>query len=87
MEFNFTPKEGTGITKLIPNVTQDVQEIITKLLLYDHSSRMSASQALKHPYFRELREADKFLQENSIGPTAMRLTKRAGDSFSQQSKR
>jgi renal tumor antigen len=60
-----------------------VQEIITKLLVYDQSSRMSASQALKHPYFRELREADKFLHENSIAPSAaMRLTKRAGDSFS-----
>jgi renal tumor antigen len=61
MEFNFTPKQGTGINKLIPNATADVQEIITKLLLYDQAPRMSASQALKHPYFRELREADKFL--------------------------
>lgn len=48
---------------------------------------MSCSQALKHPYFREMREADKFLQENSVGPQAMRLTKRVGESFSQQSKR
>ena len=82
MEFNFQPKEGTGISKLIPNVTGEAQEIINKLLLYDQATRMTASQALKHPYFKDLREADKFLAENSIGPTAMRVTKRAGDSFS-----
>lgn len=84
MEFNFDPKPATGITKLIPNASPEVQEIITKLLVYDQAGRMSASQALKHPYFKDLRETDKFLHENSIGPSAaMRLTKRAGDSFSQ----
>jgi len=35
MEFNFPLKEGTGIEKLIPNVSPEVQEIITKLLHYD----------------------------------------------------
>jgi renal tumor antigen len=35
MEFNFPQKEGTGIGKLIPNVSPEVQEIITKLLNYD----------------------------------------------------
>ena len=42
MEFNFAPKEGSGIAKLIPNVSPDAQEIITKLLVYDNSNRMSA---------------------------------------------
>ena len=42
MEFNFAPKEGSGIAKLIPNVSPDAQEIITKLLIYDNSNRMSA---------------------------------------------
>ena len=37
MEFNFEPKQGTGIAKLIPNVTPEAQEIITKLLIYDNS--------------------------------------------------
>lgn len=43
MEFNFPQKEGTGIAKLIPNVSPDVQEIITKLLSYDQATRMSCS--------------------------------------------
>lgn len=35
MEFNFEKKEGTGIGKLIPNVSVDCREIITKLLIYN----------------------------------------------------
>jgi len=35
MEFDFQKKEGTGIAKLIPNVSPEAQEIITKLLIYD----------------------------------------------------
>ena len=29
---------------------------------------MSATQALKHPYFKELREQDRQAQEGSLGP-------------------
>jgi len=89
MEFNFGQKEGTGIAKLIPNVSPEATEIITKLLVYDNSNRMSAGQALKHNYFRDLRDVDKTLPENqSIGanPGAMRLTHRGTDSFSNNSK-
>ena len=89
MEFNFAPKEGSGIAKLIPNVSPDAQEIITKLLVYDNSNRMSAGQALKHNYFKDLREIDKSLPENqsiSSNPQAMRLTHRGADSLSNNSK-
>ena len=63
MEINFAKKEGTGIGKLIPNVSGDVQDVITKLLIYNADNRMSAGQALKHAYFKELREQDKSFQE------------------------
>eukprot|EP00742_Colponemidia_sp_Colp-10_P000619 GILJ01000677.1.p1 GENE.GILJ01000677.1~~GILJ01000677.1.p1 ORF type:complete len:552 (+),score=78.06 GILJ01000677.1:158-1813(+) len=59
MDFNFPPKEGTGITKLIPHVSQECQELILKLLAYNPDDRLSARQALRHPYFRDLREAEK----------------------------
>jgi len=59
MEFNFDKKIGSGIAKLIPNVSPDAQEVITKLLVYDNSNRMSAGWALKHVYFKDLREMDK----------------------------
>jgi renal tumor antigen len=89
MEFNFEPKQGTGIAKLIPNVSPEVQEIISKMLNYDQAFRISASQVLKLPYFRDLRDADKTLMDNQSISTnpAMRLTKKGIDSFSQQSKR
>lgn len=60
MEFDFPDKKGSGISHLIPNYPE-AAEIITKLLVYNHNHRMSASQALKHPYFKELREQDRYL--------------------------
>jgi hypothetical protein len=42
---------------------------------------MSATQALKHPYFKELREQDRIQQEGSIGginsaaPTPSQMSK------------
>jgi len=42
MEFNFGQKEGSGIAKLIPNVSPDAQEIIVKMLAYNMDHRMSA---------------------------------------------
>jgi len=58
MEFNFPKKDGTGIANLIPHVSQDAIDIIGKLLIYNHEHRISAAQALKHNFFKELREAD-----------------------------
>ena len=75
MEFDFPEKKGTGVVGMIPNYPE-AGEIISKLLIYNHNHRLSASQALKHPYFKELRESDRYLQEgslstgiNSIAPT------------------
>ena len=63
MEFNFPKKEGTGIAKLIPHVNPEITDVIVKLLIYSSDGRMSAGQALKHPAFKEFREADKSLQD------------------------
>ena len=79
---------------MIPNASPEVQEIITKLLIYDNTNRMSAGQALKHAYFYDLRAMDKSLPENqsltmnvpSNTTQAMRLTYRGADNFSQNSK-
>ena len=56
MEFNFPSVEGTGIIKLIPHANNDVQDLIVKLLVYNPDNRITASQALKHPWFKELRD-------------------------------
>lgn len=63
MEFNFPKKEGTGIAKLIPHVSTEVQEVIVKLLIYNQDNRMTAGQALKHACFKEFREADKTMMQ------------------------
>jgi renal tumor antigen len=60
MEFDFPEKKGTGLAKLVPQ-HPDAVEIITKLLIYNHNHRMSATQALKHSYFKELREQDRLI--------------------------
>lgn len=59
MEFNFPPKEGTGINKLIPHASVEAQDLIAKILGYTPDSRISAKQALNHPCFRELRSQEK----------------------------
>lgn len=55
MEFDFPVKKGTGIQKMLPQYPEAC-DIISKLLIYNHNHRLTASQALKHPYFKELRE-------------------------------
>ena len=42
MEFDFPEKKGTGLKKLIPQYPEAC-DIINKLLIYNHSDRMSAS--------------------------------------------
>lgn len=90
MEFNFPKKEGTGIAKLIPHVSPDITDCIVKLLVYNSDNRMTAGQALKHPCFKELREADKSFSENPVisnqQPSSqmsgvMRLTHRGAESI------
>lgn len=72
MDFNFPPKEGTGIAQLIPQVSPVVQDLILKLLAYTPEERPTAKQALNHPCFAEFRPADKKLPTipPSIGPPA-----------------
>ena len=63
MEFNFPSVEGSGIIKLIPHASPDVQDLITKLLVYNPDNRITASQALKHNWFKELREQEYMLKQ------------------------
>jgi renal tumor antigen len=59
MDFNFPPTEGTGIEKMIPHIAADCVDLIQKLLAYNPDERLSARQGLRHPWFRDLREAEK----------------------------
>lgn len=59
IDFNFPTKQGKGIAKLLPHVSADAVDIIVKLLAYDPEDRISARQALRHPWFHEIRTAEK----------------------------
>jgi len=59
MDFNFPEKKGTGIDRLIPHADTELVELMKKLVRYDPDERILARQALKDPYFRELRDAEK----------------------------
>ncbi|XP_052275642.1 MAPK/MAK/MRK overlapping kinase-like isoform X5 [Dreissena polymorpha] len=59
MNFNFPPKKGSGIERLLPHASTDAIDLIYKLCTYDPDDRMTAKQALRHPYFKELRDNDK----------------------------
>jgi serine/threonine protein kinase len=39
-------------------VCPDGADVIKNMLIYDKDERWTASQLLKHPYFKELRDAD-----------------------------
>jgi renal tumor antigen len=56
MEIKFLQKEGTGIDPLIPHASENCRDLIKKLLVYEEEDRISATNALNHAYFKEIRE-------------------------------
>jgi len=56
MKLEFAPKKYQGIAKLIPHVSADAQDIILRMLVYNADDRYTASQCLKHAYFKDLRD-------------------------------
>jgi len=65
IEFNFPHKAGIGINKFLSHTSQDCQDLITKLLVYNPEERISAKQALNHPYFKEQKKQDDKLMKMS----------------------
>ncbi|XP_041667991.1 MAPK/MAK/MRK overlapping kinase-like isoform X2 [Cheilinus undulatus] len=59
MQFNFPPKKGTGISRLIPNCPAPALSLLYQILAYDPDERITAETALRHTYFREVRLAEK----------------------------
>ena len=43
MEFDFPTQEGSGIIKLLPNSSEEVKDLILKLLVYNPDNRITAS--------------------------------------------
>nr|XP_046267894.1 MAPK/MAK/MRK overlapping kinase-like isoform X2 [Scatophagus argus] len=59
MHFNFAPKKGTGISRLIPSCPAPALSLLYQMLAYDPDERITAETSLRHTYFREIRLAEK----------------------------
>ncbi len=70
IDFNFPHTVGTGINKLIPHISPECQELISKLLIYNPDERITSRQALNSPYFKEQRAQDTKLMtvQRELGP-------------------
>lgn len=58
INFDFPPQKAVGFPQLLPNVASDCVDLITKLLKYDASERITAREAMRHPYFKDIRESE-----------------------------
>eukprot|EP00762_Andalucia_godoyi_P008242 ANDGO_02980.mRNA.1 putative serine/threonine-protein kinase DDB_G0268078 len=74
IDFNFPAKEGTGIDKLLSHASPLCVDLIKSLLAYNPDERFSARQALRHEYFRDLREAEKRMRakQRAANPNSTR---------------
>jgi len=54
IDFNFPHQEPQTMAKLIPHCSAECIDVIGRLLAYDPDDRLSARQAVKHAYFKEL---------------------------------
>ncbi|CAK9880013.1 unnamed protein product [Sphagnum jensenii] len=61
-DFKFPHQDGTGIARLIPHASIMCVELLNKLLAYNPDDRLSAKQALRHVYFKDLRDKEKLHQ-------------------------
>uniref|UniRef100_A0A3Q2PCR2 MOK protein kinase n=1 Tax=Fundulus heteroclitus TaxID=8078 RepID=A0A3Q2PCR2_FUNHE len=59
MHFNFPPKKGSGISRLLPSCPAPALSLLYQMLAYDPDERIAAGTALRHTYFRETRMAEK----------------------------
>ena len=50
----------TSFDELFPGIEKDALDLMRKLLCYDSNERLSAEQALEHPFFKELHQKDEF---------------------------
>lgn len=70
MNFNFPAKTGTGLRVLLPHdhVSKECIELIELMCTYDPDERITAKQALRHPYFKQLREQDRRQSARLVSP-------------------
>ena len=58
ISFDFPPQKPMGIPQLIPHAAPECIDLVVKLLKYDANERITAREAMRHPYFKESRESE-----------------------------
>jgi serine/threonine protein kinase len=64
--FNFPAEPGTGFIQHMSRCSSDAIDLVTQMCTYDADNRISALQALGHPYFASIRY-DYFIIEHFYG--------------------
>ena len=55
VDFNFPPRRGTGLARHLTHCSADTVDLLDQLCIYDPDHRISAAQALRHPFFDTIR--------------------------------
>jgi len=58
INYKFANMKGIGIKHFIPHVTPTCVDLLTQTIIYDHTERMTATDAVNHEYFSTLRKID-----------------------------
>ena len=58
ISFDFPVQKGIGIPQLITHAPQDCIDLIEKMLKYDAAERITSREAMRHPYFKDVRETE-----------------------------
>eukprot|EP01031_Cornospumella_fuschlensis_P050206 gene50206-61436_t len=66
ISFDFPPQKGIGIQQLVPHASPDSVDLMVKLLKYDAAERISAKEAMRHAYFKDIRDAE--AKQQAEGP-------------------
>ena len=68
MEFNFEEKKGIGLRSLLPEdrFADDLLDLLARMLAYEPHTRISAGEALRHPFFLEVVEKEMELEKSTL---------------------
>ncbi|OMJ73525.1 hypothetical protein SteCoe_27786 [Stentor coeruleus] len=73
INIDFKPVVGTGIDKLLPAyVSEHAKDLMKLLLTYKAEDRISTKQALRHPYFKDIRSFESPIR-SSPSPHSLRF--------------
>lgn len=55
---SLTPRAPTNWSHMLPNASPDLQDFVSRLLTYDPDLRLTAAEAMRHPWFKQYAVSD-----------------------------